>query len=165
MLGGTAYVVTQDSMKAPADQVATMEEKHVQTAPGDHPEVDHDANGGVAASATGKIGINWKFESAGEKDYVPQTKVTAIVSSKPHVVGVFAGTCSEIGPSGGVDGKGLLAGELSGVQCWYAGGGNEIGLFAIEDGGVEIMVGELDEGSAENAGVRGNFKIRTDIKL
>ena len=80
-------------------------------------------------------------------------------------MGTFAGSCSEIGASGGIDGKGLLAGELGAAQCWFAGGGNEIGVFADEDGGLEVMVGELGEGE-EGAGMfRGDFSIKNTIKL
>lgn len=109
--------------------------------------------------------ISWTTADAGEQNNVPFTKVTVTVNGTAHEVGNFAGTCSEIGATGGVDGKGLVAGELSALQCWYAGGGDEIGVFAIEDGGYEVMIGKLDEPTAESQGLRGDFQVRSDIKL
>lgn len=78
---------------------------------------------------------------------------------------LLAQKCSEVGASGGVDGQGLLAGELSATQCWFAGGGDKIGVFAHEDGGVDIMVGTLDEGSADIAPFRGDFEVRQSIEF
>ncbi len=118
-----------------------------------------------AKGAATKITTTWRMESTEGSDGMPHTSVKAVVNGKVHDVGTFTGSCSEIGASGGIDGKGLLAGELSAVQCWFAGGGNEIGVFAHEDGGYEIMVGELGEGDAEHPFFRGNFKIKTSVPL
>lgn len=63
------------------------------------------------------------------------------------------------------DGKGLLAGELAAAQCWFAGGGDEIGVFAHEDGGFDIMVGQLGEGEEGSGVFRGNFHIRNTIEI
>jgi hypothetical protein len=125
----------------------------VQTEPGDHQEVEQEA----------KHSIVWRFTSATEVQGVSQTAVTVLIDGTPYDMGTFDGSCSEIGATGGVDGKGLLAGELSAAQCWFAGGGKEIGVFAHEDGGFDIMVGELSEGE-EGAGVfRGDFKVDITI--
>lgn len=159
-----------------------------QTAPGDHPEEDRDANGNVVgvntnvgaktntatgasansratATANKKISIVWRFTSAdGEwNDSNPRTLVTVLINNKAYDVGVFFGSCSEIGATGGIDGKGLLVGELSAVQCWFAGGGDEIGVFAHEDGGVDILVGVLSEGDAGVPLFRGDFKMKQSI--
>lgn len=109
--------------------------------------------------------INWRFVSAGEVDAMPYTNVTVVVNGEAFDMGRFLGSCSEVTTDGGIDGKGLLIGELSAAQCWFAGGGNEIGVFAHEDGGAEIMVGELSEGE-EGAGLfRGNFDIKHTISF
>lgn len=109
--------------------------------------------------------IIWNLEEAGETEGMPQTKVSVAIDGTTYETGTFTGSCSEISPNGGVDGKGLLVGELSAVQCWFSGGGNEIAVFAHEDGGYDIMVGELGEGE-EGAGVfRGNFVIKNSISL
>lgn len=107
--------------------------------------------------------ISWKFQDAGERDSIPYTKVSVTVNGKTYEPGTFQGSCAEVGASGGVDGKGLLAGELSAVQCWFAGGGDEVGVFAVEDGGYEIMVGQLGEPQEGTEGFRGNFKIQVSI--
>lgn len=117
-------------------------------------------NTGVSANTS----IQWSFTSAGEVDAMPYTNVAVTVDGKTYDMGKFVGSCAEIGASGGIDGKGLLAGELSAAQCYFAGGGQEIGVFAHEDGGYQIMVGQLDEGSAEIPAFRGDFEIKVDIQ-
>ncbi len=113
-----------------------------------------------------KTSISWKFNDMDfDANNTPHTEVIVYVDGKEYVVGTFEGSCAEIGASGGVDGKGLLAGELSAAQCWFAGGGDEIGVFAHEDGGYQIMVGTLEEPIEGGAGFRGDFKIKTDIRL
>ncbi len=134
----------------------------IQTEPGDHLEIDRETSEGFALDA--KSSISWKFDTA-EVDGIPQTKVIARVNGTEHAVGTFAGSCAEIGVSGGVDGKGLLPGELAASQCWYAGGGSEIGVFAHEDGGYDVMVGELSEGSEEGPFFRGNFRVVATVQL
>lgn len=164
-LGGGAYVATHPEVlhMETSQSATTTDEAHVQTTPGDHPEVDHSASEGISLSATD---IHWKLDKKAEKDGVPQTLVSVQVGETVHEVGTFEGSCSMIDAKGGVDGKGLLAGELSAVQCWFAGGGDEIGIFAKEDGGAEVMVGGISEPDGEGAvGTRGNFKIQTGISL
>lgn len=109
--------------------------------------------------------ISWAFEDVGERDFIPYTKVSVTVNGTMHTVGEFQGNCTELGATGGVDGKGLLAGELSAVQCWFAGGGDEIGVFAVEDGTLELMVGTLEEPIEGSAGFRGGFEIKPEFKL
>jgi hypothetical protein len=137
VIGGGAYVaLTPDKANAP--------------------EADSGSNQNDAS-------ISWNLTSVGERDYIPYTKVAVVIDGTTYDVGEFQGSCSELGASGGVDGTGLVAGELSAVQCWFAGGGDEIGVFAHEDGGYQIMVGTLEEPIEGSAGFRGDFTIRTDI--
>lgn len=156
ILSGGAYVVLNpEALKAPADD-------GIQTAPGDHPEEDHNASEGVSASA--KTSISWKLTDLGERDYAPYTKIEVIINGTTYDAGEHMGHCdTDVGATGGIDGGGLLPGELSARQCWWGGGGHEIGVFAHEDGGYQIMVGYLDEGGAHDPGMRGDFKVRTDI--
>jgi hypothetical protein len=107
--------------------------------------------GSSAPAESGKQAAHWEFKDQGEKDGIPQTQV----SFNGKVVGTYAGSCSEMGAE-----STLLAGELSAVTCWYAGGGKEIGMFANEGGGYDIMEGDVDEGSAEEPGMRGNFVVK-----
>ncbi len=107
--------------------------------------------------------ISWKFENAGEKENIPYTKVSVTINGTIHEMGSYQGSCAEIGATGGVDGKGLLAGELSAAQCWFAGGGDEIGVFANEGGGLDLMVGALSEGIEGGESFRGDFKVKEII--
>lgn len=130
-----------------------------------HAPVNDTAKEDNGAATTEKSSIAWRLESAGETEGMPYTNVTAVINGKAYDMGKFIGSCSEIGANGGIDGKGLLAGELSATQCWFAGGGNEIGVFASEDGGFEIMVGELSEGEEGSGMFRGGFSIKNIVKL
>ncbi len=118
---------------------------------------------GEPVETNAKVSIAWNLTSAGEVDGMPYTNVAVYINGGINEVGTFLGSCSEVGATGGIDGKGLLAGELSAVQCWFAGGGNEIGVFAHEDGGVDIMVGELGEGEEGMGTFRGDFTIKNSI--
>lgn len=150
VLGGAGYVAMNPEVLKKSSNDAMQQENET-------------PSGKLAANT--EITVSWRLADAGEIDGIPQTSVTAIINGTEHAAGTYAGSCSEIGASGGVDGKGLLAGELSAVQCWYAGGGDEIGVFANEGGGYDIMVGALDEGSAETPGVRGGFEIKTTVQF
>jgi hypothetical protein len=163
VLGGAGYVAMNPQvLRAPTGD-STQEDDGVQTEPGDHAEVDHEANEGMSTNA--QSSIVWSFESMGEIQGTPYTTVTVVIDGTAHEVGKFVGSCSEVGASGGIDATGLLAGELSAAQCWFAGSGDEIGVFAHEDGGFEIMVGELSE-REEGAGMfRGNFSIKNTIRF
>jgi len=98
--------------------------------------------------------VAWKFKDKGESTTgAPRTEVTLATNGKSYVVGTYDGSCAV------VDGQSwkLLSNERSGVICWFAGGGVEIGVFE-EGGGFVVKQGSLDEGDAENAGLRGGFK-------
>ncbi len=85
------------------------------------------------------------------------TKVTLTIGDRTYDAGVYSGSCAEIGAEGGVDGTGLLEGEVSGVQCWFAGGGDEVGIFE-EGGTLVIKHGALGEPQGDGSGAfRGNF--------
>jgi hypothetical protein len=154
-VGGGYYIAMNPSLlQREANNSEDTEEQTTQE--------ERDVNN--AAGASQKSSIEWRFAGAGEVDNVPYTNVTVIINSIPYEVGKFQGSCSEIGASGGVDGTGLLAGELSGAQCWFAGGGDEVGVFAHEDGGFDIMVGGLSEGIEGGAFFRGDFEVRQSVQ-
>ncbi len=160
---GGAYVAVHPAIiGTPAihQEATTTAEVHTQTAPGDHPEVDHSANEGIVLSGAD---IHWKIDEPDERGYMPYTHVSVLIGETMHDLGTFVGHCNQIGVNG--DSNPLLAGELAAVQCWWGGGGNEIGVFAHEDGGYQIMIGDLDEGGAHDLGIRGNFKIKADVAL
>lgn len=150
VIGGGAYVAVKHQQKV-----------DIEAAPGDHREEEQAGD----VQGEGEIFISWQFTDAGERNHIPYTKVMVFVNGMGQDMGEFEGSCTEIGASGGVDGKGLLAGELSAAQCWFAGGGDEIGVFAHEDGGVDIMVGKLEESIEGSSGLRGNFNIKNTLKF
>jgi hypothetical protein len=97
---------------------------------------------------------NWEFIDAGEDATgAPQTTVALSHRGQVFNLGTQQGACSEIKDSSWE----LADGELSGVICWWAGGGIEFGLF-MEDGRYVIKQGVLEEGTAEGGGLRGDFK-------
>ncbi len=106
--------------------------------------------------AIGKHAVTWKFETVAEAkdDGTPQmTKVTVTWDGKSHDAGTYQGSCAEIDGSNGT----LQDGQVSGALCWFAGAGDEIGVFA-ENGTFVLKHGEQQEPSGEGAGFRGNFK-------
>lgn len=156
VLGGTGYVALNPEVLERFVPQKAQENSEAQT------EQDSEV---PDVTFEGKSSVTWQFTDVGEVDGMSQTQVMVLINGTPHEAGTFPGSCSEVGASGGVDGTGLLAGELSAAQCWFAGGGNEIGVFAHEDGGFDLMVGDLSEGS-EGAGMfRGDFSIQSTIGL
>jgi len=99
--------------------------------------------------------VSWVIEDItdGTMD-VPKSKVSIrFEGAAPRLVGTYDGSCAEIAGSSWT----LLPGEKSGVICYYAGGGNEVGVFEV-DGKLVVKEGVLDEGSAEVAGTRATTK-------
>lgn len=83
---------------------------------------------------------------------IPQTRVSLFYNGTINNLGVFEGSCAALEDGG----QALLPNEQSGVLCWYAGGGIEIGVF-LEDTVLVVKKGFVDEGTAESEGFRGNF--------
>ena len=81
------------------------------------------------------------------------TEVSVTFAGKTEVVGTEVGSCFVVEESAWA----LLDGELSGVICYYAGGGNEYGIFAEGDGYV-VRKGYVEEGTAEGGGGRAGFE-------
>lgn len=105
-------------------------------------------------SEKGMPSYEWRFEDAGENEEIgaPMTKVTLVANGESHDVGTYEGSCSKIEDSAWP----YLDNEVTGVICWFAGGGSEIGVFR-ENGAILVKAGLLDEGSAEVEGTRGDF--------
>src|SRR5262245_9515984 len=105
----------------------------------------------------------WKITQLPESTEVPgmpRTGIALETSSKVYPIGEYDGSCFEI--AGGAEGWSLQAGEKSGVICWWAGGGNEVGVFE-ENGKLVVKEGQLDEGTAETPGFRGNYKTLLEL--
>lgn len=103
--------------------------------------------------------FTWDFEVLGEERGVPMTEVALKAGADYHTIGKYTGTCFDMkGSSSKMDTH-----EVAGAVCWYAGGGTEIGVFKEGDKHI-VKVGDLDEGTAEHSGFRGNFKTVFEIE-
>lgn len=83
--------------------------------------------------------LSWSFttEDADGID-APKTTVFLQMDTQKYTVGTYAGTCfdrprEEMGD-----------GEISGVRCWWAGGGDDVGVFS-EQGKMVLKQRVLDE--------------------
>jgi hypothetical protein len=81
----------------------------------------------------------------------PRTDVALIAGTDVYDIGSYPGSCSEIAPAQ------RLEGEVSAVLCWWAGGGDELGVFK-ENGKYVVKLGAQDEPTDESQGFRGDFK-------
>jgi len=114
-----------------------------------------DAENVFATTTDSSAQWQWQFDPMGESDGIPKTNVTLNNGGTSYVIGTMDGSCFDITASEWQ----LLSdqGEFAGAICWWAGGGTEIGVFS--DGGrALIKVGEIEEGTAEGGGSRGNFQ-------
>lgn len=95
----------------------------------------------------------WSFVAKGEnaESGAPITNVSLIVNNMPRFLGEFQGSCSVVSK------EQLLENEKTAAVCWFAGGGDELGVFD-EGGKVVVKRGVQDEGTAEDGGFRGDFK-------
>jgi len=107
----------------------------------------------VSPSANVRSDVAWKFKDASSESQ-PRTEVTLVSNGRAKVIGTYDGSCSAIDDNTWK----LLPNEKSGVICWFAGQGVELGVFD-EGGSMVLKQGVLDEGSEEVAGTRGSFKI------
>lgn len=113
----------------------------------------------TTSQMNGEPTFAWRFSTAESGDgLAPRTQVDLIANGEVYNAGVYAGTCAEIAE------ENLLPGERSGVLCWWAGGGDEIGVFVDEDLNYTLLHGFQEEGTAESEGFRGDFKLIAEIK-
>lgn len=98
--------------------------------------------------------FTWSFTDLGvdASTSVPKTDVALAIAGVNVRLGIFEGNCFAVAGSQWP----LLQGELSGAICYWAGGGKEVGVF--QDGNKLVLKeGDIDEGSDDSPGVRGNF--------
>lgn len=118
------------------------------------------ASGGTAQETTVTAqDISWRLDEHGPTDYglAPNTTVSLLYRGAKREIGTYDGTCMELKGAGGASLDSLQPNEISGVVCWWAGGGREVGVFK-DSSGYAVKIGELDEGDAEHAPFRSNFK-------
>jgi hypothetical protein len=99
--------------------------------------------------------FTWDFtvSSVNQDSGAPLSDVTLNANRKKYELGQYEGNCVDITTTGWK----LVANEIGGAICWFAGGGTELGIFS-EGKKVVIKKGVLDEGSAEESGSRGNYE-------
>jgi hypothetical protein len=102
--------------------------------------------------------FSWQLSEMPEKDGIPQTAVALKINEEVRPLGTYEGSCAEITGSSWT----LLEGEVTGVICWWAGGGEEIAVFS-EQGRYAVKQGQLDEGTEEAPGTRGNFSTLFEV--
>lgn len=95
----------------------------------------------------------WVFVEAGQRPSgAPTTQVSLKIAGVEVPIGAYVGSCFAI-PGSSWE---LLPGELTGAICYWAGAGKEIGVF--EEGGTLVLKeGDIEEGTEETPGIRGNF--------
>ena len=105
--------------------------------------------------------LEWVTEDAGTDESIaaPFTKVSLKVAGVEREIGTYLGSCFEIAGSSWT----LAENEKTGVICWFAGGGKEIGVFE-EEGKLVVKTGDVEEGTAEGSGFRGNYQTLFEIK-
>lgn len=98
--------------------------------------------------------FTWVFVDRGveRESGAPTTNVSVKFGGVEKQLGIYVGNCFAIAGSAWE----LMPGEVSGAICYWAGGGKEIGIFE-EGGTLVIKEGEIEEGTAEEPGFRGNF--------
>jgi hypothetical protein len=106
------------------------------------------------------LGIEWIINDSGAfaESGAPLTTIAIRVDGTLRSVGTFEGSCSDMKTTAWK----MDANEIAGVVCWFAGGGQEIGVFD-ENGDTSVKVGFLEEGTAEGPGYRGDFNTLFEI--
>lgn len=117
------------------------------------PQTSPDAGQGAPLQKRKAPEISWNFTDNGydEAKYADTTKVTLTVDGVSHDVGVYLGTCNELSGTERTDGA------LSAVLCWFAGGGDEIGVFVEEAEQLVVKKREVQEPTAETPEFKGEF--------
>jgi hypothetical protein len=139
ILIGVAFVLVRQKAQAPA----SAPENQITT---------------TTAGTVAPLTFSWRFQTKDSVDgLAPSTQVALFAGGNAYDAGAYAGSCSEIAAAN------LFKDEVSGVLCWFAGGGDEVGVFK-EGVGYVLKHGTQDEGTAEAVGFRGDFKQIAVIK-
>lgn len=112
----------------------------------------------------------WSFQPAGEDaaSGAPKNTVTLRNGETAYSIGTYIGICSDISASPRVIAED--EGEITAAICWWAGGGQEIGVFS-ENGKAVVKVGEIGEGVPGEEGrpsippFRGNWRTLFEISF
>ncbi len=138
ILGASYYYASGTASPTTTPSPAAASEKSVQT--------------------QGAIPKEWVFTDAAEKDGIPQTNVAISIDGVATKVGTYEGHCADMAGSA----WSMRDGASAGAICWFAGGGTEIAVFQ-ENGKHVVKTAVLDEGTAEEGGVRGEMIAQLSI--
>lgn len=95
--------------------------------------------------------ISWEFAEEGEDEFgAPVTRVFVVANGNRSDLGTSLGSCSELSS------EQFQESQVSGALCWWAGAGDEYGVFE-EQGGLVVKKGIQEESTAESEGFRGQF--------
>lgn len=139
------------------------------SAPNSTAPTTNSGNTSAGATTGGTLKIDrkviWIFTEAKPKNDIPQTSVTVDINSRKIPLGTYEGSCSisvDKEHQANSSERLLPKGSISGVVCWYAGGGISIDMF---DNGktISIKKATIDEGTAEGGGGYGPYETIVDI--
>lgn len=102
---------------------------------------------------------SWTITPAGtDTSGNPKVAVALLYKNKSYPAGMYTGNCRALGiTEPGIGSERKDNNEITRVQCWFAGFGDEIGVFQ-EKNGVVLKKGELQEGGPESPFFRGNWR-------
>jgi hypothetical protein len=159
LLAGWYYYTTE---------VLSNDERSAPITVGGVPDAGDGLSGATAVDAHAPLEFSWVMaeSSYDETNSKPRTTVALKVPCRAGTsgcahsvrlisVGTFDGLCSVIE-------KPESKNELSAVLCWFAGAGDEIGVFE-ENGTLVLKRGEIGEPTSESDGFRGNFTVIAPI--
>lgn len=97
--------------------------------------------------------ISWSFKDNGysEEKNANTTSVTVTVNGTAHDAGTYLGSCSEMTDLS------KTGGALSAALCWFAGAGDEIGVYVGDAEKLYIARREIQEPTAESPEFRGEL--------
>lgn len=128
MGGGYDYTVT-----APADAITAVR-RSVDEELGFGPWEEFPAPAGKRAA------MEWRFEQTGTAEYdMPITKLTLVVSSTDVVL--YQTTCNGTASIDVQD----VEGSVASIQCWWAGGGDQYGVFITDAEVLTVRHRTVDE--------------------
>jgi hypothetical protein len=91
----------------------------------------------------------WKSEAVAEKEYVPHEKISLEVKGEVYALGQYS-NCYIKKPL-----EQLASGQVSRIQCWFGGAGNELAVYK-ENGNYVVKKRWIQEGAGPGVNVDRN---------
>ncbi len=108
--------------------------------------------------SSSSVDVSWSFQEKTPEPVTgaPLVQVTTTINGTDYDAGTYNGTCIKI------EKENLPGDEVAGVVCWWAGAGDEVGVFT-EGEKLIVKHGEIQEGDEGAAPFRGNFTTLFEI--